>query len=554
MPGNGTTRNVTVGIAMKSNVTLRGMGANLTILNWTSDGSCNGFGSNVCVSDGYLEMNTASPTNVKNWTAGYAKGTTVITLSAVTNLQVGSLLGLFQDNDTSDPGVGLEFICSVTGTCSNGDSGGGGCPSCSPRREQEQWVLVTAINGNTVTLADPILANNWASGKNPKAAYLSTLPITGVGLEDFAHTLASGSRGIEFMYAANSWVKGVKSKNSGRHHVDVFGAAHIEVRDSYFYEGQDHGSQSYGVECIMGSQIKVENNIITRVTAPFIQTGSCTGSVIAYNYSRDDIYTNASGWLQPDHYYHATGSNHNLHEGNIGIGVISDNVHGPVSHITAFRNYFRGTDNSCNGAACSAQTNAVHLYAQSRFFNLIGNVLGENTYHTKYESFTGNTSNCYLSVYQMDFSGNQCDTVTYASDSSVRTGSMRWGNYDTVNDATRFVSSEVPTAIAGTYDNPEPASQALPSSFYLSAKPTWYGHNGVSINWPSIGPDVTGGDMSGLGGHVYTNPAKACYDGSTFSGLEITDFNAATCYAAIVIAAHSGLSGIVRFGGSIRLP
>ena len=106
---------------------------------------------------------------------------------------------------------------------------------------------------------------------------------------------------------------------------------------------------------------------------------------------------------------------------------------------------------------------------------------------------------------------------------------MRWGNYDTVNNATRWQASEVPSGIS-PFANAVPASQSLPSSLYLSAKPAWFG----SVAWPPIGPDVVGGNLAGLGGHVYKIPAQVCFEsvmgGSFGSGLRT--FNARNCYSS----------------------
>jgi hypothetical protein len=68
----------------------------------------------------------------------------------------------------------------------------------------------------------------------------------------------------------------------------------------------------------------------------------------------------------------------------------------------------------------------------------------------------------------------------------------------------------------------------LPSSLYLSGKPSWWG----SMPFPATGPDVTGG--IGPGGHSYGNPGEKCYlkvmggsDGGTGGPLV---FNAGRCY------------------------
>ena len=58
----------------------------------------------------------------------------------------------------------------------------------------------------------------------------------------------------------------------------------------------------------------------------------------------------------------------------------------------------------------------------------------------------------------------------------------------------------------GGFSDSNASDHDLPTSMYLSSKPSWFGN----IAWPPIGPDVMGGkDTSG---HVYDIPAKSCYD------------------------------------------
>ena len=84
---------------------------------------------------------------------------------------------------------------------------------------------------------------------------------------------------------------------------------------------------------------------------------------------------------------------------------------------------------------------------------------------------------------------------------------MRWGNYDTVNDATRWLPTEVPCAL-GSLANLLPSTQVLPASFYMSGKPAFFG----TVPWPAIGPDVTGGSEAGVGGHNAKIPARRCFE------------------------------------------
>ena len=113
---------------------------------------------------------------------------------------------------------------------------------------------------------------------------------------------------------------------------------------------------------------------------------------------------------------------------------------------------------------------------------------------------------------------------------------MRWGNYDTVNNAARFVASEVPTGLS-LYANPLPGSQVLPASLRLVSRPGFWATPWGTPPWPAIGPDVSGGNVPGLGGHANNIPAQLCYANSPIdSGYPgaadrgVLLFNATRCY------------------------
>ena len=52
--------------------------------------------------------------------------------------------------------------------------------------------------------------------------------------------------------------------------------------------------------------------------------------------------------------------------------------------------------------------------------------------------------------------------------------------------------------------------------------------------WPAVGPDVTGGDVANVGGHVFHNPAARCYldvlGGKTDGSSGVLSFDAKACY------------------------
>jgi len=232
------------------------------------------------------------------------------------------------------------------------------------------------------------------------------------------------------------------------------------------------------------------------------------------------------------------GAMYNLFEGNNGSGYWGDVFHGTSGLNTVFRNRAVGWE-----TGKTAVTVPVQLESYNRFDNIIGNVLGQFGYHTTYQTSLGVAASA--SIYDLG-AGNTEGLVTVLSDSLVASTLMRWGNYDVVNAAVRFVNSEVPSGIS-SYANPVPASQTLPPSFYLSAKPSWWPSGKV---WPPIGPDVTGGNIPNLAGHAYTIPAQDCYanvmGGPSDGSGTILTFNANTCYAIARPAPPTNLTVVVK--------
>ena len=540
---NPGTYNLSSGItfAGKSNVTLRGSGADQTILKFTGGVSCNGLGSVVCVIASDTGWNQDGPGNTANWTAGYAQGATVITLSSVTNLAVGKLIMLDQLDDTSDDGT--IYNCQTVNTCTSQgtDVGRNG-------RGQHHLARVTAINGLNVTISPGLYMPNWRSNRSPGAWWSSSQPVVGVGIEDasFDFTAVGTSRtyGIQLQMSYGSWIKGIRSIKANNAHVNEYLSSHTTIRDSYFYNSQNACSQSYGFEPWMGADSLWTNNIFVHITSPMVMSGG-QGIVASYNYAIDNYYNcGDSAWFQSALYNHESGSNYNLWEGNIVPGATADNIHGPSFFNTYFRNRIDGKDPS-NTNTKTEQTVPINLYALNRYFNVIGNVLGLSGYHKAYETYTTTTgsqsgTNCDVTIYRLGWNGH-CSNNEGIGDPTLRNTLMRWGNYDVVNGTNRFVASEVPSGI--TYGNPVPSTQALPPSLYLTSQPIGWSTPWGTPLWPAIGPDVTSGSIPNVGGHADKIPAQLCYEhmsnDSAFTANTVRIFSAATCYPTGAIVAPS---------------
>ncbi|HUI91469.1 MAG TPA: FlgD immunoglobulin-like domain containing protein [Chitinivibrionales bacterium] len=525
------------GIVLKSDVTVRGAGADKTFLVFTGVNACFGGYGVVCFTAenhvwGGDKDAWPGGTNAAVWTAGFAQGTAQITLTNVgsSGIAVGQYLILDQENAAADNGE--LFVCDNTTFPCSLEGGNGGRVINNIQHGQTQIVKVTAINGSVYTISPALYAPTWTAALSPGAWWVR--PMQNAGLEDLSinHDSAAGEiNGISMYGAINCWVKGVRSVNSNRNHVQLCASAHNTIADCYFYGTQHGQTQSYGVEIYLGSDNLVINNIFQHVTAPqLLQLG--VGDVIAYNFSINDYETASADFLYGSATDHNEGNEFDLLEGNDGSMFGADLFHGTGGMNTLFRNRFTGWEKGKLNNLIP-----VRLDSYKRYCNIVGNVLGTAGITINYQTPAPYGSG---QVYALG-GGNSNGTVTIPADPLVPATTMRWGNYDVVSDSARWEASEVPSAIA-KYANPVPAGKTLPASFFLSAKPAWWPS---AIAWPPIGPDVSGGALSGLAGHAHQIPACNCYanimkgpaDGS---GDPLT-FNADNCYTTAVSNAPANL-------------
>lgn len=546
--------NAPIDFAGVSNVTLRGSGADKTkIVIISSSNTCYpGFGGAVCVEPELNSFPSSSfNTNAADWTSGYSVGATSITLSSTKGLAVGMPLILDQCDDGFS-GSAASGGASGCNTGSNADTGnvwncvsptanGGVCSSYSAggatriNRAQEQQVLITNISGSTVTISPGLYMSNWRSGQSPGAFWPSNgggsaLYVTGDGVENLTFDMTqytaapSQSTAVLFNLAYGCWIIGTRIINTERNHVFIFQSSHITVANNYMYGTQNATSESYGVENWSGSDNLIVNNIGQHVVSPYLQGGPDEGVVWAYNYDTDEYYSTDSNWFMPGNYQHAAGSAMDLWEGNQGSGWIADAIHGTHNLATLFRNRYIGYQPSCYGVPCGQEVYAVQPTYVSRYFNVLGNVLGQSGVHTVYNdnpvtaSSAGRTG--AFAIYAVGWAGPNAtysSSVAPANDILSLTSFMRWGNYDTVNAAVEWNASEVPSTMSDTtgspsiYANPVPSNQILPPSFYYPSQPSWWATPYGTPPWPANGPDVTGGSVPGTGGHANNIPAELCF-------------------------------------------
>jgi hypothetical protein len=444
--------------------------------------------------------------------------------------EVGQLCGYAGGNSASS-GIGRNVkgsrrqifqVVKVVSGCSTKCSGAG--------------PFTITITPGLYLAADPNMSPGiwWPNGVTSNGLENLTLDQTNVPAN-------TGWGGITIADCFGCWVHGVREIAGNRNHVWLFQSSQAIIENSYFYGTHSGGGiESYGIESYMASNNLIQNNIFQQITGPFTD-GPTEGTVFAYNYAINDpsgasTIMSAMVWATHDV------DQFSLFEGNVGPGGRADSTFANGNFNTFFRNRFSGAD-FADGAQKTGYTYPIGLEFWNRYYNIVGNVLGTSGYHNTYESSPnvcgGSCTNTSKSIYVFGFSGagaQSCANPTYCPpDNKVATSVMRWGNYDVVSAAVRWFGGEVPSGI-GPYANAVPPNQALPGSFYLPAKPSWwvFPSGNASTPWPAIGPDVTGGP--GPGAHAWATPAQNCYQnvmGGPANGTGgVLTFNAANCYGA----------------------
>jgi hypothetical protein len=534
-------------LSIPENVTLRGSGADQTILNESGSGSL-------------IAMDAGDPSlTAVSIVSGGTKGSQSIVVSSAANFTIGQFAYITEinSNGVSNTGSG--------GTCSWCDSIGDG-----GNRNKGQIVEVTAKNGSTLGIT-PALYSDYTN--SPQATPYTMLKYAGVeNLQVYANN-SGHTQNIYMRGCAYCWVKGFEGNyvDGNGNHASVHFDYRCEVRDSYFSDAYVHSNGSTESEIQLAyktSGCLIENNIMER-TQTGINTGyGSAGNVVAYNYLHSQMDQGSPALLGTGTYTHGAHPQFNLFEGNVTQTLYSDAVWGTAGYFTAFRNWTKGTGLTCtplslrgtiNCAAATKQNAAarsVQIDGLSTNANLVGNIVGSAEQNalsdtkTAWVVYPTNRNGWTGTVYGWSFG--------YAATSDDGTG---YPGIDSANACnTAFVtgnytftgSSPTLTWANGLgCQNTGGTSQALPASFYHYSKPAWWG----SLPWPAIGPDVTGG--TGPGGHTSltaANPAMNCFYnvmGGTEGGAGGPyKFNAGNCYSSsgggTALLPPSGLAAVAH--------
>jgi hypothetical protein len=328
----------------------------------------------------------------------------------------------------------------------------------------------------------------------------------------------------------------------------VYWSYHDEIRDSYFSNAYIHGPGSTDADVSLLNKTSgtlIENNIFERLHVGVMISWGAAGNVIGYNYEIGNFDSVATNSILAFIGMHGAHPQFNLFEGNVGNNLTMDSFWGSGSSNTIFRNQFRGTDTLASPASNGRNAvnwSSTHLAFQQMWgitdsfvhtnANAVGNVLGSA------DAVAGATSG----LFNSGAAPLTSTLVPPASRSYNNVFAALSVGYDTPGDSSGsgVPGSWVGKAIGSIFEHGNfdissnssiwngSASQSLPTSFYRSSRPGWFG----SVPWPPIGPDVTGGnvDTTTLQGHVYAIPAESCYNNTTRDATGIKLFDPSACY------------------------
>ena len=230
---------------------------------------------------------------------------------------------------------------------------------------------------------------------------------------------------------------------------------------------------------------------------------------------------------------HDAGSMMNLFEGNQGQSFAFDFLHGTTPMNTLFRNQMGMYDPGKTRPSLPALRRRLRTLSEHHWQRLGQGRGGQSP--TNRETRLGRTAGRRSTTSAMRaYEGpcNQFGTVTITTNTGVSSTMFRWGNYDIVNDAVRFVSGEVPTGDT-YYPNAIPASQTCPPRS-IDVGPT--GILGDALGDARLACGRTGRDGRQCDGRDL-KPGGTCVQESCAPVLRkyhvtggIKNFDAAVCY------------------------
>ena len=426
-----------------------------------------------------------------------------------------------------DPNVnwGYSFVADPAQYNQTGYGGRGSYHSISDVYQ------VASTNGATITFTTPITYPIHTA----LFAQLTIMSgvLQGIGLENLF--VWGGTKGNVMVSGCEyCWAKNIEAVWSSGRNVQVQWGFRDVVRDSFIHEtpSPNPGGGGYQMTLEGGtSNSLVENNISwfgNKVNTMELAGG---GNVFAYNYTDDSMDADNPDSLEAGiNASHMTTPHLNLLEGNYSPNFTGDAYWGNSIYETVFRNWLSAKravhpplnsyyeTQSCNGTkmfyADIGNRFAVNLQAYSFYNAFVGNVLGISGQtlaagDCNVPAQTHWTVQVITSAVWSALGDNPAMWEIGADQNTVnQPGFDNWTFVNsTINTITRTANWDWVTAGESCYDlnagqggttNQGCSGVTVPNSFYLSAKPAFFG----TQTWPWVYPTT---------GTTYTLPAMYCF-------------------------------------------
>jgi hypothetical protein len=397
----------------------------------------------------------------------------------------------------------------------------------------------------TLTFDDPLTIAFRQSGNHKAQVYSGPYPnqsgtgspisfLQYAGVENIS-VLRAVNGGIEMEFCAYCWVKNVEVGDWYGGGINIERSVRSEFNTIYVHHCWDsvNNGGEYPIALDSAStEILITNSITNFAGKGMVARAGGAGSVVSYSYIDDTMYDAESGigdyWVDMGvNASHYSGPHHVLFEGDWGDNLDNDHTHGNSMYITFFRNQGTGlrtpfTDPSINKAVndnqgigyacgdgpstCTSNTpgplRAAGPSAYNYWFSFVGNVLGTAKETTSANGWTYQGDWTVSRIWMLGWNDGNGGEDPYL-DGATASYIFRHGDYDYVNGAIADWTSGY--------------SHTLPSSFYLSSQPSFFGKSGANCTypWPWVTP--TGSSPiqspSGTGCTADTAlPAKARWD------------------------------------------
>jgi hypothetical protein len=540
-------------VQINKGVTLRGAGAGSTILTRTGGATIGSYVPGNNPSSMVALGGTGNVTATTNLASNGVQGSYTITVSSNSGISVGSLVHVDElaysqgmpdccfNNGTgkvwAEPDYRVEWNAHSPSVAffdstdyNNAFTSADACAySYRCGGVNEEYHLVTAINGNTITFDSPLTLSYRVANNAQAHIYTNSASniVPYAGLEKL--TVQYGDNGnVVFNACIYCWAYQVESLNWLNGGFVLNGSAfRNQIEMSYVHHAvwPVNGGAGYAFQLTYGtSEDYIVNNIDMLVNKVVVARASGSGVVFAYNYMDDGYINGSDGWVETGlNCSHLVGSHSCLFEGNYSFNTDSDFTHGNSTHNTFFRNWltgFRAPFTSQDGThiddstGCCGPQRAIADHAYSYWDSFIGNIAGMSGKMSgwTYRCAAGNAdSGCAPVVINLGWndtsvSGSLADgsmeisypvapTNTITGPGCLSSGSncapILDGNYDYLTNSIQWASNDT--------------AHTLPNSLYLSQMPVFF-NSGRGYIWPWVDP---------INGKLYTLPAKARSDAGT---------------------------------------